>query len=90
MFPGIILYKNAARDIGVGMNDMVTVRFDTVYGQSQAPKFKVVGIIPSSNMFMDVAAFVDMDVLRGLLNMKPNEIPRAPDRHQLSTGRARR
>jgi ABC-type lipoprotein release transport system permease subunit len=73
VFPGIILYKNAARDINVGMNDIVTVRFDTVYGQSQAPKFKVVGLIPSENMFMDVAAFVDQDTLRGLLNLKPDE-----------------
>ena len=73
MFPGIILYKNAARDLNVGMNDIVTVRFETVYGQSQAPKFKVVGLIPSENMFMDVAAFVDQDTLRGMLNLKPDE-----------------
>ncbi|MFI5368712.1 MAG: ABC transporter permease, partial [Spirochaetia bacterium] len=73
VFPGILLYKNAARELNVGMNDTVTVRFQTVYGQSQAPKYKVVGLIPSSNMFMDVAAFVDMDTLRGQLNMKPNE-----------------
>lgn len=73
IFPGILLYKNAARELNVGMNDIVTVRFQTVYGQSQAPKFKVVGLIPSSNMFMDMAAFVDRETLRGLLNMKPNE-----------------
>jgi ABC-type lipoprotein release transport system permease subunit len=73
VFPGIIMYKNAAKDINVGLNDVVTVRFDTVYGQSQAPKFKVVGIIPSENMFMDVAAFVDQDTLRTLLNLKPDE-----------------
>jgi len=74
VFPGIIMYKNAAKDINVGLNDIVTVRFETVYGQSQAPKFRVVGLIPSQNMFMDVAAFVDMDVLRGLLNLKPQEV----------------
>ncbi len=73
VFPGIIMYKNAARDINVRLNDIVTVRFDTVYGQSQAPKFKVVGIIPSENMFMDVAAFVDQDTLRQMLNLKPDE-----------------
>ena len=73
VFPGIILYKNAAKDMNVGLNDIVTVRFDTIYGQSQAPKFKVVGLIPSQNMFMDVAAFVDMETLRGLLNLKPEE-----------------
>src|SRR5208337_2185720 len=73
VFPGIILYKNAARDINVGLNDIVTVRFDTVYGQSQAPKFKVVGLIPSENMFMDVAAFVDQNTLRTMLNLKPDE-----------------
>ena len=56
VFPGIVFYKNAARDINVGLNDVVTVRFQSVYGQSQAPKFKVVGLIPSENMFMDVAA----------------------------------
>jgi ABC-type lipoprotein release transport system permease subunit len=74
VFPGILMYKNAAKDLNVGMNDIVTVRFQTVYGQSQAPKFKVVGLIPSSNMFMDVASFVDIDTLRGFLNLKPNEV----------------
>ncbi len=73
VFPGIIMYKNAAKDINVRLNDVVTLRFDTVYGQSQAPKFKVVGLIPSENMFMDMAVFVDMETLRGMLNMKPNE-----------------
>ena len=73
VFPGILLYKNAAKELNVGMNDTVTVRFQTVYGQAQAPKFKVVGLIPSSNMFMDVAAFVDMATLRSLMNLKPNE-----------------
>ncbi len=73
VFPGIIMYKNAARDINVKLNDIVTVRFQTVYGQSQAPKFKVVGLIPSENMFMDVAAFVDIAEMRKLLNLKPEE-----------------
>ena len=73
VFPGIIFYKNAARDINVGLNDLVTIRFETVYGQAQAPKFKVVGLIPSENMFMDMAAFVDIEVLRGMLNLKPEE-----------------
>ncbi len=73
VFPGIILYRNAARDINVRMNDIVTVRFNSVYGQAQAPKFRVVGIVASENMFMDVAAFVDIDVLRGFLNLKPSE-----------------
>ena len=73
VFPGILLYKNAAKELNVGLNDTVTVRFQTVYGQSQAPKYKVVGLIPSSNMFMDVAAFVDRETLRSQLNMKPNE-----------------
>jgi ABC-type lipoprotein release transport system permease subunit len=73
IFPGIIMYKNGARDINVGLNDIVTVRFQTVYGQSQAPKFKVIGLIPSQNMFMDVAAFVDMEEMRKLLNLRPEE-----------------
>ena len=73
VFPGIIMYKNAAKEINVGLNDTVTVRFDTIYGQSQAPKFRVVGLIPSENMFMDVAAFVDQDTLRQMLNMKADE-----------------
>jgi ABC-type lipoprotein release transport system permease subunit len=74
VFPGIIMYKNAARDINVRMNDVVTVRFETVYGQSQAPKFKIVGLIASQNMFMDVAAFVDVHVLRKMLNLRPEEV----------------
>ena len=74
VFPGILMTKNAAKDLNVKMNDTVTVRFETIYGQSQAPKFKVVGLIPSQNMFMDMAAFVDEEILRGLLNLKPDEV----------------
>jgi len=74
VFPGIILYKNAARDLNVGLNDIVTARFETVYGQSQASKYKVVGIIPSENMFMDMAAFVDAEVMRRELNLGPQEV----------------
>ncbi len=74
VFPGVILYKNAARDLNVSMNDTITARFETVYGQSQAVKFKVVGIIPSENMFMDMAAFVDAEVLRRELNLGPQEV----------------
>ena len=74
VFPGIILYKNAARDLNVKMGDIITVRFETVYGQSQAPKFKVVGLIPSENMFMDVAAFIDIETMRQLLNLTPGEV----------------
>ena len=74
VFPGIIMYKNAAKDLNLKLNDVVTVRFETVYGQSQAPKFKVVGLIPSQNMFMDVGAFIDIDVMRKMLNITPNEV----------------
>jgi ABC-type lipoprotein release transport system permease subunit len=74
VFPGIILYKNAARDLNVGMSDTVTARFETIYGQSQAANFKVVGIIPSENMFMDTAGFVDVEVLRRYLNLQPQEV----------------
>jgi ABC-type lipoprotein release transport system permease subunit len=73
VFPGILLYRNTANDLNVAMNDIVTMRFDTIYGQSQAPKFRVVGIIPSQNVFQDTGVFVDMAALKGLLNMKPDE-----------------
>ena len=74
VFPGIVIYKNAARDLNVGLNDIITARFETIYGQSQASKFKVVGIIPSENMFMDMAAFTDAEVLRRELNLGPQEV----------------
>ena len=73
VFPGILMYRNTANDLNVGMNDIVTMRFDTIYGQSQAPKFRVVGIIPSQNVFQDTGVFVDMATLKNLLNMKPDE-----------------
>jgi ABC-type lipoprotein release transport system permease subunit len=74
VFPGIILYKNSAQELNVGLNDVITARFETVYGQSQATKFKVVGLIPSENMFMDMAGFVDAVVLRRELNLQPQEV----------------
>jgi ABC-type lipoprotein release transport system permease subunit len=71
--PGILLYKNAAKDLNVGLNDTIKLKFETVYKQPQGVNFKIVGLIRSENIFMDVAAFVDMKKLRELLNLLPEE-----------------
>lgn len=73
VYPGLVLYKTAARDLNVGLNDIVKMKFETVYKQAQFANFKIVGIIRSENLFMDVAAFVDGEELRTLMNLKPEE-----------------
>lgn len=72
-FPGMVLYKGAAKDLNVKLNDTVKLQFETIYGQKQVAQLKVVGIIPSENMFMDMAGFTDSKVLREYLNMRPQE-----------------
>jgi ABC-type lipoprotein release transport system permease subunit len=71
--PGILMYSNAAKDLNVGLNDTVKIKFDTVYKQPQGINFKIVGLIKSENIFMDVSAFVDIKKLREYLNLLPEE-----------------
>jgi len=72
-FPGILLYKNMANDLNVRMTDTVRIRFQTIYGSDQVIQYKIVGLIPSENMFMDMAAFVDVERLRKDLQLRPEE-----------------
>jgi ABC-type lipoprotein release transport system permease subunit len=74
VFPGIAIYMSSAKELNVKLNDIITVRFDTIYGQPQSQKFKIVGLLPSQNLFMDVAAFVDRKVLKSLLNLNDQEV----------------
>ena len=73
LYPGMVLFKNTAKELNVKLNDLVYVKFDTIYKQPQSPAFKVVGIIKSENMFMDMGAMVDNAQIKTLLNMKPEE-----------------
>jgi ABC-type lipoprotein release transport system permease subunit len=73
LYPGIVLFKSTANELNVKLNDLVYVKFDTIYKQPQSPAFKIVGIIRSENMFMDMAALVDNDKLKTLLNLRPEE-----------------
>ena len=73
VFPGILLYKNTADELNVRLNDTVTIRFQSVYGQAQAPNFRVVGILPSRNVFQDSGVFMDMAAMKTYLNVKQDE-----------------
>jgi ABC-type lipoprotein release transport system permease subunit len=73
LFPGIVIFANTAKELNVKLNDVIQVKFATIYGQPQAPSFQIVGIIHSENMFMDMTGLADIKVIREFVNLKPNE-----------------
>ncbi|MBN2354214.1 MAG: FtsX-like permease family protein [Spirochaetales bacterium] len=73
LYPGVVLFKNTAKELNVKLNDLIYVKFETIYKQPQSPALKVVGIIRSENMFMDMAALMDIRKLKTFLNMKAEE-----------------
>jgi putative ABC transport system permease protein len=73
LYPGIVLFQGTATELNVKLNDLIYVKFNTIYNQPQSPALKVVGIIRSQNMFMDMVGLMDLTKLKPLLNLKPEE-----------------
>ena len=73
LYPGIIVFQSTANGLNVKLNDLIYVKFNTIYKQPQSPAFKVVGIIRSQNLMMDMVGLVDVKKLKPFLNLKPQE-----------------
>jgi len=63
----VILAKEKAKALDVGLGDEVRLRFSDVFGGRQAGKGRIVGIFRTDNMFMQAPMFVEIRRLRGLL-----------------------
>ncbi len=69
----VIISAEKARYLNVGKNDVVRVRFRNMFGQDQAARLTIVGIMKNDNIFMQPVVFLEMDAEKELLGYRPYE-----------------
>ncbi len=69
----IAIYEKMAEDLNVKLNDVVRMRFETVYGQAQTAKLTVTSILKADNPFMNIATFIHLRNLKPLMGLEPHE-----------------
>jgi ABC-type lipoprotein release transport system permease subunit len=68
-----IISEDKARYLNVKKHDVVRVRFRNMFGQDQAARFTVVGIMKIDNIFMQGVTFLEMTRAKELLGYRPWE-----------------
>ncbi|OGS34499.1 MAG: hypothetical protein A2293_05575 [Elusimicrobia bacterium RIFOXYB2_FULL_49_7] len=68
-----ILSEEKARYLNVKTNDVIRIRFRNIYGQDQAARLTVVGIMKNSNIFMQPVVFSEMANVRHVMGFRPWE-----------------
>lgn len=69
----IAVSETMAKDLNVGLNDTMKVKFQTIYGQSQSGRFTIVAVMKANNPFMDMASFTHLNTLKPLMGYAPQE-----------------
>jgi ABC-type lipoprotein release transport system permease subunit len=69
----VILYSNKAKTLGVKYRDTINARFSTVTRQQQSTRLYVAAVLRSSNLFEEMAMFVNLKDLKSLLGLKSHE-----------------
>jgi ABC-type lipoprotein release transport system permease subunit len=69
----LILSKQKAASLNVKINDIIRMRFKNVYGQDQAARAVVAGIMANDNIFMQGIMFVELKNLKNMLGYRPQE-----------------
>ncbi len=69
----IILSETKAKYLNVQLHDTLRIRFRNIFGQEQTAALKIIGISKSQNMFMDMAAFVELQHIKSLLGYRAYE-----------------
>jgi ABC-type lipoprotein release transport system permease subunit len=69
----LILSKQKAASLNVKMNDTIRMRFKNIYGQDQAARAVVVGIMANDNIFMQGIMFVELKNIKKILGYSPQE-----------------
>ncbi|OGS19465.1 MAG: hypothetical protein A2219_07700 [Elusimicrobia bacterium RIFOXYA2_FULL_50_26] len=68
-----ILSEEKARYLNVRKNDVIRLRFRNIYGQDQAARLTVTGIMKNSNIFMQPVVFSEMSNVRHVMGFRPWE-----------------
>jgi ABC-type lipoprotein release transport system permease subunit len=69
----VILYSEIAEEIGIHVNDVIQVQFQTVYRQMESARFTVVALIGGDMPFIGGSAYTHIKTLKPLLGYKPHE-----------------
>lgn len=69
----IILSKQKAESLNVKINDIIRIRFNNVYGQDQAARAVVVGLMANDNIFMQGVMFVELKNIKKMMGYRPQE-----------------
>ena len=69
----LILSKQKADSLNVKINDIIRFRFRNVYGQDQAARATVAGIMANDNIFMQGIMFVEMKNIKKMMGYKVHE-----------------
>jgi len=69
----VIISAEKARYLNVKKNDVVRVRFRNMFGQDQAARLTIVGIMKNDNIFMQPVVFLELGSEKELLGYRPYE-----------------
>ncbi|MDO8805899.1 MAG: FtsX-like permease family protein [Elusimicrobiota bacterium] len=69
----VIITEDKARYLNVKKNDIVRVRFRNMFGQDQAARLTIVGIMKIDNIFMQGVVFLELTRAKELLGYRPYE-----------------
>ncbi len=69
---GAVIFAGQAKKLGVGPGDPLTIRSETMRGQSNTAEVTVVAVARDMGMLSSWAAFVDKATIRDLYQLKPD------------------
>jgi ABC-type lipoprotein release transport system permease subunit len=69
-----VISTDRARDLNVKVNDIIRIRYKNVFGQDQAARLTVVGVMKITNIFMSGVIFVELQNVKELLGYEPWEV----------------
>jgi len=69
----VILSKEKADSLNVKKNDVISIRFRNVFGQSQSERLTVVGILTNDNIFMQGVMFCELKNVKEMMGYRPYE-----------------
>jgi ABC-type lipoprotein release transport system permease subunit len=71
----VIVSQEKARYLNVKKNDIIRLRFRNMFGQDQAERLTVAGIMKNDNIFMQPVVFLELAKAKEVLGYRPWESP---------------
>lgn len=69
----VVIPTEAAEELNLKVGDTMKIRLQNIFGQWQAETLTVVGVVKTSNMFMSVVSFTELQNIKKILGYKPHE-----------------